>query len=224
MPSPVIPVIRRGMVAPTGAIVVRALPPPPPTSAGPRSTQFADLFAAQQAQIVNAMPTPAKELATELMNLMRRTNITAGLPAHIRPPVWNDPIDLSATVEVPAAVQADYVTAVSFTVPPGHWARIEQYGVNVLDPAYTYDGSILWAMRVNGRFLDQGMTDWGEQRGTMIFPRKTTFLAYEEQNIDFMVKRAVAAGAPQDVQMGFRGWTWRLRNNYEGTQASVTAF
>ena len=218
-----IPTIRQGLGAPTGAVVIRALPPPPPTSAGPRTAQFADLFAAQQAEIVSKMPTPAKELGAELMNLLRRTNITAGLPAHIRPPVWNDPIDLSATVTVPAAV-GPYVTAVSFTVPAGHWARIEQYGVNVLDPSYTYDGSILWAMRVNGRMLDQGMSDWGEQRGTMIFPRKTTFLAYEEQNIDMMVRRAVAAGGAQDVQMGFRGWTWRLRNNYECTQASVVTY
>lgn len=212
--------------APTGVIqVARALPPPQLTSAGPRRTQFADMFAAQQAEVVHQMPTPAKELARELMNLCRRTNITAGMPAHIRPPVWNDPVDISATVVVPAAVQANYVTAATFRVPAGHGLRVEQYGVNVLDAAYTYDGSILWAFRVDGAFLDQGLTNWGEQRGSMIFPRKTSIVVWrEEVNIDFMVRRAVAAGAPQSVQMGFRGWTWRKRNNYDGTQSSVTAY
>ncbi len=212
--------------APTGAIVVaRALPPPLPADQRTgRFTQFADLFSAQQAEVKEQMPTPAKELARELMNLCRRTNITAGMPAHIRPPVWNDPVDVSSTVTVPAAVN-DYQVAVSFRVPAGHGFRMEQYGVNVLDPAYTYDGSILWAIRVDGVFQDQGLTGWGEQRGTMIFPRKTTIVVWrEEVNVDFMVKRAVAAVGEQDVQMGFRGWTWRKRNNYDGTQSSVTAY
>jgi hypothetical protein len=133
-------------------------------------------------------------------------------------------VDLSDSAVVPAAVQAQYVPVVEFTCPPGRWARIEQYGVNVLDPAYTYNDSILWAFRLQGRFLDQGMSNWGEQRGTMVFPRKTIIIVQEGQLLQFMVRRAVAAGGPQTVQMGFRGWTWRLRNNYEGTQASVTAF
>lgn len=228
-----VPIIRRPSVAaPTGIIqvprpvqVARALPPPPLTSAGGRYTQFADEFAAQQAEIARQMPTPARELANEFMHLMRRTNITAGLPAHIRPPVWNNPVDLSETVTVPAGVQADYQVGVTFRVPAGYGLRVEQYGINVLDAAYTYDGSILWAWRVNGQMLDQGMSDWGEQRGSMIFPRKTSIVVWQEEvNVDFMYRRAVAAGAPQDVQMGFRGWTWRKRNNFEGTQASVTAY
>lgn len=203
--------------------MVYALPPPPPTSSGPITTQFADEFAFDQAVRERNTSTPEKNLANEMLRLFRRVAFTAAPPAHIRPHIWSDPIDLSAQVTVPAAVQANYVAAVSFTCPPGRWARIEQYGVNVLDPAYTYDGSILWAFRLQGRFLDQGMSNWGEQRGTMVFPRKTVIIVQEGQTIDFMVKRAVAA-AEQDVQMGFRGWTWRLRNNYEGTQASVTAY
>jgi len=222
-----IPIVRpQSLVDPTGSIqIARALPPPSGLPRPGRFTQFADEFAAEQAEVSHKIQTPAKDLARELMNLMRRTNITAGLPAHIRPPVWNDPVDLSATVVVPAAVQANYVTAVTFRVPAGHGFRMEQYGVNVLDAAYTYDGSILWGMRVDGVLLDQGMSDWGEQRGTMVFPRKTSVVVWrEEVNVDFMVRRAVVAGAPQSVQMGFRGWTWRKRNNYEGTQASVTAY
>ncbi len=131
---------------------------------------------------------------------------------------------MSGQVSLGAAVSA-YQTVVSFTCPPGRWARIEQYGVNVLDPAYTYDGSILWAFRgPQGNYLDQGMSNWGEQRGSMVFPRKTVIILQEEQTLNFQVRRAVAAGGAQTVQMGFRGWTWRLRNNYEGTQASVTAY
>jgi len=188
------------------------------------STMFADEAAFQAGVKARNTVTPESKMATELLRRARAVNLTAAPPAHIRPTVWSDSVDLSASIVVPAAVQANPVVAVTFTVPDGRWARIEQYGVNVLDEAYTYDGSILFYFRQRGRFLDQGMSAWGEQRGTMVFPRKTVIIVQEGETIEFMVRRAVAAGAPQTVQMGFRGWTWRLRNNYEGTQASVTAY
>jgi hypothetical protein len=188
------------------------------------TSQFADVYTADQAEADRKTLTPEKSMAAALVQALRQYNFTVGLPAHIRPHIWSDSIDVSGSVTLGAAV-SQYQQVVTFTCPPGRWARIEQYGVNVLDPAYTYDGSILWGFRgPQGRYLDQGMSDWGEQRGSMVFPRKTVIILQEGQKLDFMVKRAAAAAGAQDVQMGFRGWTWRLRNNYEGTQASVTAY
>ncbi len=190
----------------------------------PLVTQFADVNAFDLNKKARDTPTPTSNLTDALMRMIRNIAITAAPPAHIRPTVWSDPIDLSATVTVPLAV-GPYVPAVSFKVPPGRGARIEQYGVNVLDDTYTYNGSILWAFRKNGqRMLDLGMSDWGEQRGSMIFPRKTAIILNEGDYLEFLVRRAVLAAGDQDVQMGFRGWIWRKRNNSEGTQSSVTAY
>ncbi len=187
-------------------------------------TAFADVSAFDTNKRERDTVTPESKLTDSLMRLIRHVAITAAPPAHIRPTVWSDPVDLSATVTVPAIVSATYTIAVTFKCPPGRGARIEQYGVNVLDDTYTYDGSILWAFRKNGRFLDLGMSNWGEQRGSMVFPRKTAIIMNEGDSLEFLVKRAVAAGGEQDVQMGFRGWIWRKRNNSEGTQSSVTAY
>lgn len=190
----------------------------------PMITDFADVSAFDQNKRERETITPESRLTDSLMRMIRHVAITAAPPAHIRPTVWSDSVDLSATVTVPAAVNA-YVTAVSFKVPPARGARIEQYGVNVQDDTYTYDGSILWGWRKNGKqVLDLGMSNWGEQRGSMVFPRKTVIVLNEGDFIEFMVRRAVAALAEQDVQMGFRGWIWRKRNNSEGTQSSVTAY
>ena len=203
--------------------IVQALPPPPATSSGHLFTNWADEASAQASEAQQAAPSATKNLVGELLKALRRTNITAGPPAFVRPHIWSDPIDLSATVSVPAAA-GPYQIAVQFTVPDGYWARIEQYGVTVQDPTYTYNGSILWAFQVQGAFVPQGLTGWGEQRGSMVFPRKTFILGQQQQIINMLVRRATPVGSAQTVQMGFRGWTWRLRNNYEGTQAGVTAY
>jgi hypothetical protein len=163
-------------------------------------------------------------MAAELIRQVRQTSITAAQPAHVRPTVWSDSVDLTTTISVPAIVGA-YVAAVEFTVPEGRGCRIEQYGVDVKDPAYTYDGSILWAFKKNHtQFLDQGLSNWGEQKGSIVFPRKTVIILDEGDTLQMLVRRAVLAGAPQNVAMGFRGWIWRKRNNLTGTQSSVTAY
>lgn len=169
---------------------------------------------------------PATEndrLVGSIINWIRRANVTVSPPAHIEPIIWSQAIDLTARVSVPAAV-GDYVTAVEYQVPEGRYARIDTYGVQVDDAAYTYNGSILWRFRVNGINVPNGLSDWGEQRGSLPSPRKTFIVLKQEDLIQFQVRRAVAAAGPQDVEMGITGWTWRLRMNYEGTGASVTAF
>jgi hypothetical protein len=127
-------------------------------------------------------------------------------------------------VSVPAVVGA-YTTAVRFVVPKGYGARIEQYGVNVTNPLYNYNGTILWAFRKNGQqFLDNGMSNWGEQRGSMVYPRKVAITLMPNDSIEFMVKRALAPGPAYQVQMGFRGWLFLMRNTNLGTQAVATSY
>lgn len=174
-------------------------------------------------------PTESQEMVGSLVKMARRLVITAAPPAHVRPTVWSNPIDLTATVSVPGAVSPTYTDVLTFQVPSGYGARIEQYGVDVQDPAYTYDGSLLWAFKKNGTLIDQGMSNWGEQRGSTQYPRKTVIILDCVGNnpgdiLTFSVRRAVLAGAPQNVVMNFRGWTWRKRNSYEGTQGSTTAY
>lgn len=190
----------------------------------PAQTLNAPEDAFQTAQMARQTPSSDKGVTSELLQAVRRFNITAAPPAHIRPPIWQNPIDLSATVSVPGAVNTTNTVVVSYTVPKGYWARIEQYGVNVQDPSYTYNGSLLWSFVKNGALLGQGMSGWGEQRGSMVYPSKTTIVLQQGDLIQFDVQRAVLYGSAQTVQMCIRGWAWRLRNNYEGTQASVTAY
>jgi hypothetical protein len=163
----------------------------------------------------------ADALVQRLATLLRNTNITASLPAHSEPGLWSDPIDLSASYSLPAAVGA-YTTVLSFAVPSGRWARIDAYGFDV-GGGFTYDGSILWRLQVNGVNVP-GLQPWGEHRGSLVQPRKTFFLVPQSQTVTFQVKRAVAAGSPSTVTMALLGWMWRLRRNDEGTKASITAF
>ncbi len=163
-----------------------------------------------------------KFLMKELAQLWKQTNLTASLPAYNAPHIWSTPVDLTATVVVPLAVQPAYVTAVSYTVPPGRRAVIQGYGVDVQDPAYTYDGSILWRIQHNGLNV-QTLADWGEHRGSLNKPRPTFIPLMEGDTVTLQVRRAVAAAGAQNVAVALNGWTWRPRYNYEGTKVGVTA-
>jgi hypothetical protein len=163
----------------------------------------------------------ADYLVREVLKAIRNTNITASEPAHAVPMLFSTPIDQSARFVLPGAVSA-YTTVLSYTAPPGRWARIEAYGVDV-SGGFTYDGSILWQFMLNGAPI-QDLYDWGEHRGSLIQPSNTYFLVPMGQTVFFQVRRAIAAGSPNNVDMVFKGYTWRLRDDYEGTKASVTAF
>lgn len=155
-------------------------------------------------------------------NLFRELNFTASLPAHVSPAYYSDPIDKSARATVAAAVGA-YVTVVSFKCPTGRSAVVNAYGVNVLDTLYTYNGSLLWRMvRSNGAIND--VLDFAEQRGSLVQPRSTYIRLQQDDTLNFQVRRAVVAGAPQDVDMCMVGWTWRPRNAYDNPRDSVTAY
>lgn len=227
LPRPVNPLLRPPLGRTQRVVVAgRALPAPPAHLPGSSHEVWADEVAFQEEQAFRNRDTPARRIVAELLQASKRLNITTAPPAHIKPHIWSEPVDQTAQVEIPAGAADAYQTVCSFTTPPGRWARIEHYGVNVVDPAsYAYDGTLLWAFRLRGRMLDLGMSDWGEQRGSMVFMRPVVILMNNEDvTLDFMVRRAVADATAYTVQMGFRGWTYRLRNNYEGTQGSVTAY
>lgn len=170
-------------------------------------------------------------LMQQFAALIQNTNITTSLPAHNAPNLWSEPIDLSGQTVVPATVGVD-ITVLSYRVQPGRWARINGYGVDVSAPAgYGFDGSLLWTIKKNGIPV-QTLGDWAEHRGSVIRPRETFVLLSGDNGaangggdiITFCVRRAVAAVNPATVQMVLTGYTWRPRNNYEGTRASVSAF
>lgn len=187
-------------------------------------TLFADRHEAEVEQRHFRAPPDAEDrMVAKIINLVRRANLTVSPPAHIKPTVWSNPLDLSVRVTVPQAVGA-YQTALSFKSPPGRWTRVENYGVEVQDAAYDYSGSILWRFRKNGLPLGEGMSDWGIQRGSIFNPRTTYIILEEDDVLDFQVRRAIDIGVAQDVDMAFTGWTWRTRNNYQGTAGSVTAY
>jgi len=168
-------------------------------------------------------------LLRELTALLQNSNITTSLPAYGAPHLWSTPVDLSGTLALPAAA-GPYQTVLTLRVPPGRWARIAGYGVDV-DGNFTYDGSILWRIRKNGINVPD-LADWGQHRGSVVQPRETFILG--DGNIGdnqgagdvftFEVRRAVAAVAISNVSMVLTGWTWRPRNNYEGTRSGMTAF
>ncbi len=160
-------------------------------------------------------------LFADLVKYARGTNVTASLPMHTKPGLWSDPIDLSATFADPGTVMTDYMSVVSFIVPAGRWARFDGYGVDV-SGGYTYDGSLLWRITRNGLDVPT-LAGWGEHRGTIAIPRKTFIVAPQDILVSFDVQRVIA-GAACNVAMALKGWTWRLRMNYEGTKASVATF
>lgn len=164
-------------------------------------------------------------LSLTLARLMRNTNITAALPAHVSPTIWSTPVDLSARVSIPAAAAAPDVwqDIITYTVPRGRYARISEYGYEVDDAAYVYNGGIQFRILVGGRPVPT-LDNFVEQRGTPVRPRETVILVPENEQIKFQARRAVAAVGAQDLIAVLVGWTWRLRNTYEGTRAATTAY
>jgi hypothetical protein len=170
-------------------------------------------------------------LLQQFSALIQNTNITASQPAHNEPNLWSTPVDLSGQVVVPQAV-GGYQTVLTYRAQPGRWVRINGYGVDVVSPAnYAYDGSLLWVIRRNGIPVET-LGDWGEHRGSIIRPRETFILLNGDNGqsgeggdvITFAVRRAVVALAPSTVHMALTGFTWRPRNNYDGTRAGTAAY
>lgn len=159
--------------------------------------------------------TLAKHFASE----MQKAYITAALPAHNAPHWFSTPVDLSGRVTVPLAV-GNWQDICSYTVEPGRRAFIHQYGVDVQDLAYTYGGSLLWQITVNGNAVPT-LDGFAEHRGALATPRSTFIKLQEADIVRLRVKRAVAALADQDVDGALIGWTIRPRRDYDGALASI---
>lgn len=173
----------------------------------------------------------ASLLMQQFAALIQNTNITASLPAHNAPNLWSTPVDLSAQVVIPGAV-GSYQTVITYQAQPGRRVRISGYGVDVSSPVnFAYNGTLLWRITKNGIPVET-LGDWGEHRGSVIRPRETFILLDGDMGssngggdvIKFEVKRAVLNVDAATVQMALVGYTWRPRNNYEGTRASIAAF
>ena len=172
-------------------------------------------------QLLGANPVYADDMVTALLQLIRRTNITAAQPAHNQPTYWSQTVDLSGTVSIPAAV-GQWTTVCAYTPPPGYEMRLANYGLDV-DGGYTYDGSLLWRITVNGLAVPS-LSGFAEHRGSLANPRSTYAIVLEDQPVHFDVMRTVASGGANVVTMALGGWSWRKRMNYEGTRSAVTAY
>jgi hypothetical protein len=209
------------------------VPPPPTTGIPGRSIQASDDIRAiaqgdGSSQLSNPMPgvspveaARADLLVNKLAGLFQNANITAALPAYNEPTWWSQPLDMSGSVSL-AAAQSTYQTVLTYTCPVGLRFRINGYGVNVQDPAYTYNGSILWRIRKNGVDVPF-LADWGQQRGSIVQPRETFIILEPQDIIQFQVRRAVAALASQTVEMTLTGYSWKPRKDYEGYRSAVNA-
>ncbi len=173
------------------------------------------LLSREQEAIVNA-------IVDRIAKQARNTNFTASLPAYTTPMYWSNNIDESDTISLGAAV-SPFQTVLSYKAPPSRYGLVNAYGYDVQDPAFTYDGSILWRMMLNGQPV-QSLVSFGEHRGSMVLPASTFIIVPMDQELQFQVRRATAAGGDQSIAMKFKGWDWLLRKNDEGTKAGITAF
>ena len=165
----------------------------------------------------------AKLLIQRIVALIQNTNITASRPAYVDPHQWSTPVDLAQTISLPAAAGVN-IPVITYYAPPGRSIRIAGFGVDV-GGAFTYDGSILWTIKKNGQNVET-LADWGQHRGSIVKPRDVfiTLNGDDRDQISFEVRRAVAAGAPSQVDMCLTGWSYRPRFNYEGTKRGITTF
>lgn len=152
--------------------------------------------------------------------MLQNNNITSSQPAHNAPPYWSDPVEQSARVSIPAAVSPVYTQVLSYLVPKGRRFSLKGIGVNVDDPAYTYDGGLTWRLTIDNSPVNT-YDNFSEQRGSIVFPRRMpdTIVEYNQKLI-FSVRRNVAATGAQDVEMMFHGYIWRLINTFEGSKGA----
>jgi hypothetical protein len=211
----------------------RLFPPPPLSSPldlpGRRERQVSrDIFDGNRPGSGNppSLLSPTQRAMVDavvdrLAKIARNTNFTAALPAHTTPGYWSNNIDKSAQVALAGAV-TPYQTVLSYTAPPSRYGRISAYGFDV-DNSYAYDGTIQWRMVLNGVPV-QDLLDVVEHRGSMVQPAETFIIVPMGQILLFQVRRTLAAGGTFNVDMKIKGWDWLLRNNAEGTKASITAY
>lgn len=187
-----------------------------------QNEQFREIFQGQQ-------PTPpapvdgAEEMAAlmiKLTKLIQNTNFTAALPAYNEPQYWSQPIDVSNRVTVGTAASTAWTTLSSYKAATGRWARVSGYGINVLNNLYTYNGDLLFRLTLDGNPLPGG-GPFGEQRGTIVQPRRTFVVLQQDQEIRLEVRRAVAGPTAYEVDGCLVGWNWRPLRPLDGPGVGI---
>lgn len=208
---------------------------PLPVAAGnPGNMRRGDDVMAQMAPVLaqgqDAAPPASqdplfKEVLSELQVFLRDTAFTAAPPANVKPHFYSFAIDQSVTVAMPAAVQLPgiWTNGITYKVPGGCYARIYGYGVNVQDATYTYNGSLLWRILVNGRsYPSSDLSNWGIQRGSIVIPRKTVINLVEDDIVTMDVRRDVlGTNGTQNVDMAFLGWTYKPRRLLDRSRGAI---
>lgn len=152
--------------------------------------------------------------------MLQNNNITSSEPAHNQPPYWSDPVELSSRFSLAAAASPVFTNILEFQVPKGRRMSLKGIGVNVDDATYNYNGDILFRLSIDGRAVNT-YEGYGEQRGSIVQPRRMPDVIIQfPQKLIFSIRRVVAAGSAQNVEMAFQGYIWRLINTYEGSKGA----
>jgi hypothetical protein len=163
-------------------------------------------------------------LLERMVNLLANTNLTAAEPAFNQPHYWSQPIDLSTRYSLPAAASTTWTEVITYIPRDPVSARITEYGFNVRDTTYTYNGDILFRVCLNGSPVP-GLENIAEQRGTIVLPAKTFILAHSVYNdrVSFQVRRAVAGSAAVDIDFVLRGYNWKPLRQMSGPAIGTPA-
>lgn len=121
------------------------------------------------------------------------------------------PLTLDGRAELAAAITGIPVTLATVTLQPGWVGVITGFAVNVMDPVYDYNGSVGFALAVNGSpYLDAGVSGyWTGQRGSIVSGSvlPTFIQAPEGAIISFTAIRKIAAAQAQTVACLAVGWS-----------------
>lgn len=121
------------------------------------------------------------------------------------------PLTLDGRAELAAAVTGQPVTLSTVTLQPGWVGVLTGIAVQVMDPVYDYNGSIAFALTVNGSpYLDAGTSGyWTGQRGSIssgsVLP--TFIQAPEGAMLTFTAIRKIAAAQAHTIACLAVGWS-----------------
>lgn len=160
-----------------------------------------------------------RKLAERFIIELQKGYITAAPPLHNAPHWFSTPIDISGQTVVPQSV-TDWITICDYRVEIGRRGFITQYGIDVLETTYTYNGGLLWRIIVNGNPVPT-LEGFSEHRGSLRNPRNTYIRLLERDIICLQVRRAVASTQQNTVYGALIGWSGRPRRDYDGSLASI---
>lgn len=158
-----------------------------------------------------------RKLAEVFISELQKGYITAAPPLHNAPHWFSTPIDLSGQLTVSSVTP--WTPLCTYKVEPGRRGFIHQYGVDVLDPSYPYNGVILWRITVNGNPVPT-LEEFAEHRGSLVHPR-TTYIRLQEGDVVRLETRRTNSGSQHVVFGALIGWVGKPRRDYDGSLASL---